>query len=148
MWLGDRLYFLSDFEGVGNLYSCAPDGTALRRHTHHADFYARHAATDGRRIVYQCAAELWLYDPVSDGTQRLAISVPTARTQAARRAVPVAEHLHNLALHPAGHSLAVEARGQVFSMALWEGAVQQHGMGPALSLIHIFTFPQLLDGPS
>ena len=33
--------------------------------------------------------------------------------------------------HPAGHSLAVETRGQVFSMALWEGAVQQHGSGPA-----------------
>ena len=51
MWLGERLYFLSDAEGIANLYSCAPDGSALRRHTHHADYYARHAATDGQRIV-------------------------------------------------------------------------------------------------
>ena len=50
MWLGERIYHLSDFEGVGNLYSYRPDGTDLQRHTEHADFYARHAQSDGRRI--------------------------------------------------------------------------------------------------
>ena len=131
MWLGERLYFLSDAEGIANLYSCAPDGSALRRHTHHADYYARHAATDGQRIVYQCAAELWLYDPAHDSTRKLDVQAPSSRTQTARRFVPAAEHLQGLALHPAGHSLVLEARGQIFSMALWEGAVHQHGQGPA-----------------
>lgn len=131
MWIGQRLYFLGDGEGIGNLYSCAPDGSGLRRHTDHADFYARHADSDGERIVYQCGAELWLFDPASEHTQRLAIEVPSARTQAARRFVPAAEHLHGVQLHPAGHSLAVEARGQVFTMALWEGAVHRHGSVPA-----------------
>ena len=46
MWLHDRLWFLSDFEGVGNLYSCLPDGSGLQRHTDHAEHYARHASTD------------------------------------------------------------------------------------------------------
>ncbi len=129
LWLGQRLYFLSDFEGIGNLYSCLPDGNDLRRHSDHADFYARHASSDGQRIVYQCGAELWLYDPASDQPQRIDLQVPTARTQAARKFVAAADHLHGLALHPAGHSLALEARGQLFSFALWEAAVHQHG-GP------------------
>ena len=131
MWLGGRVYFLSDFEGTGNLYSCAPDGSALRRHTQHEGLYARHAASDGQRIVYQCGGELWLYDPVMDMARALAIHVPSARTQTARRQVPLAENLQGVALHPAGHSVVLEARGQIFSMALWEGAVRQHGSGPA-----------------
>jgi tricorn protease len=128
MWVGDRLWFLSDGDGVGNLYSCAPDGSALRRHTDHAEFYARHAASDGVRIVYQCGADLWLFNPASERSERLDIQVPSARTQAARRFVPAADHLQGVQLHPDGHSLALEARGQIFTMALWEGAVKRHGV--------------------
>ena len=128
MWIGNRIYYLSDSEGVGNLYSCRPDGSDQRRHSDHDDFYARHAQTDGRRIVYQCGAEIWLFDPARDTTTRLAIDVPSHRTQASRKFVDAAENLAGIKVHPQGHSLAVETRGKLFAFALWEGAVCQHGV--------------------
>jgi tricorn protease len=127
MWIGSRVFFLSDFEGVGNLYSCRPDGADLKRHTDHDDFYARHAATDGARVVYQCGAALWLFDPATDSTRQLDIRVPAHRTQAARRFVAADAHLEGFDLHPQGHSLALGTRGRLYSFALWEGAVRQHG---------------------
>jgi tricorn protease len=132
MWIGERLYFIGDAEGVGNLYSVRADGSDLKRHSEHADFYARHASSDGQRIVYQQGAELWLFEPAGGDAsrpRRLDISVPSARTQAARRFVSAAENLQGMALHPLGHSLAAEVRGQGFAMPLWEGAV--HHAGPA-----------------
>jgi len=126
MWLAGRIWFISDYEGTANLYSCQPDGSALQRHTDHVGSYVRHAQSDGRRIVYQCAAELWLFDPADDSTRRLAIDVPSARTQAARKFVPAAEQLQGAMLHPAGHSVMLEVRGQLFGMALWEGAVRSY----------------------
>ena len=127
MWIDGRVYFVSDAEGVGNLYSCLPDGTDSRRHTDHADFYVRHAASDGRRIVYQCGAALWLLDPANGAPRRLAIDVPSTRTQAARRFVPADANLGGVQLHPAGHSLALDVRGKLYTMPLWEGAVCQRG---------------------
>jgi tricorn protease len=127
MWVGPRVYFLSDFEGVGNLYSCRPDGSDRQRHSDHDDFYARFAATDGARIVYQCGARIWLYDPATDATRPLDIRVPAHRTQAARRFVSATDHLAGYQVHPAGHSLAVDVRGRLSTFALWEGAVLQHG---------------------
>ena len=131
MWVGERVYFLSDSDGSGNLWSCRPDGAELRRHTDHRQHYARHAASDGERIVYQCGAELWLFDPAAGTTRVVDIQVPSARTQTARRFVPVADHLQGVQVHPQGHSLALESRGQLFTLALWEGAVMRHGAATA-----------------
>ncbi len=126
MWISGRVWYLGDAEGVGNLYSCRPDSSDIRRHTDHEAFYARHAQTDGERIVYQCGTKLWLFDPASDASRELAIRTPAHQAQAARKFVPAAEHLESFHLHPEGHSLALVARGQLFGMALWEGAARRY----------------------
>jgi tricorn protease len=131
MWLGGRIWFLGDAEGVGNLYSCLPEGGDLRRHTDHDGFYARHAQSDGRRIVYQREAQIWLFDPDSETTRQVAVRTPAHRAQAARRFVAAGEHLESFRLHPAGHSLALVARGQLFAMALWEGATRRFAAAEA-----------------
>ena len=128
MWIDGRIWFLGD--GVGNLYSCRPDESDLRRHTDHEAFYARHAQTDGRRIVYQCGAKIRLFDPASGSDREVEIRTPAHRAQAARKFVPAAEHLESFHLHPAGHSLALVARGQLFAMALWEGAPRRFTTDP------------------
>jgi len=128
MWIGERVYFLSDAEGVGNLYSIRPDGSDMQRHTDHDDFYARHAQTDGKRIVYQCGADIHVYDVASGGTRKLNVNVPAHRTQAARKFVSAGEYLGEFNVHPAGHSVALDVRGKLFTMGLWEGAVHQWGL--------------------
>ncbi|MBI4728823.1 MAG: PD40 domain-containing protein [Acidobacteria bacterium] len=127
MWIGDRIWFVSDHEGTGNIYSCTPGGEDLRRHTDHEGFYARLPATDGRRIVYQCAAELWLLDPGERATRRIDIEPRSPRAQRRRKFVDAQTSLQGYAVHPAGHSVAIEARGRLFAMPLWEEAVRQYG---------------------
>lgn len=69
-WAGDRLVLLSDHEGVGAVYSSLADGSDLRRHTGLEGFYARHAATDGTRVVYSSAGELWILDDLEGAEPR------------------------------------------------------------------------------
>jgi tricorn protease len=129
MWLAGRVFFLSDHEGVGNLYSCEPDGRALRRHTDHADYYVRFPSADAKRIVYGAGAELHVYDPGTDTSTHLEIACPSTSTHTARRFVDAAPHLEHFAPHPDGRSLALIARGQPFTMPLWEEAAVHHGVG-------------------
>ncbi|MBI5882553.1 MAG: PD40 domain-containing protein, partial [Elusimicrobia bacterium] len=127
MWVGARVFFLSDHEDHGNIYSVKADGSDLKRHTHHMDFYARFPSTDGRRVVYQKGAELWLLDPAS-GEKRLRVRTGSAKTGLARKFVPADRYLTEAVLHPKGASALITTRGKPFALSHWEGAVRQLGV--------------------
>ena len=126
-WIGERIYFISDYEGVGNIYSCTPDGDDVRRHTDHQDFYVRNLASDGQRMVYTAGADLYLFDPTHEHVSRIEVELPSLRTQLNRKFVSAAWYLDSYALHPQGHAVALTTRGKAFSMSNWEGPVLQHG---------------------
>jgi tricorn protease len=127
LWIGDRLYFISDFEGYGNIYSANLDGESLKRHTHHDDFYARFAATDGDTIVYSCGARLWRLDVGATEPEPIEVQFGSPRTERNRKFVDASEYLEDYTLHPEGHSMATTARGKVHDFGLWEGPARQHG---------------------
>jgi tricorn protease len=129
MWIGDRIYFLSDHEGIGNLYSCLLDGSEIRRHTNESEYYVRFPSTDGTRIVYSAGAEIGLYDLATQTAAHVEIATHSPAPQTARRFENVAESLTQFAPHPDGTQLAFDSRGQQFTMPLFEGAVIRYGAG-------------------
>ena len=127
LWIGERIYFISDHEGVGNIYSCLATGEDVQRHTHQDTYYARSAQTDGRHIVYHAGADLFVYNIESDTDARVDVAFHSPRVQRQRKFVSASGYLREYALTPDGHALALTVRGKPFTMANWEGAVLQHG---------------------
>ena len=65
------------------------------------------------------------------GAQRVAIETHSAAPQTARRFESASESLEHFAPRPDGTHLAFVARGQAFTMPLFEGAVIRHGAAAA-----------------
>ncbi|MFC4331791.1 S41 family peptidase [Streptomyces andamanensis] len=127
LWVGDRIAFLSDHEGTGALYSSLADGSDLRRHTPADGFYARHAATDGTRVVYASAGELWLLDDLEEAEpRRLDIRLGGPRTDLQPYPVNAARWFGSAAPDHTARGSAVSVRGAVHWVT--------HRSGPARAL--------------
>ncbi|MGD0924418.1 MAG: PDZ domain-containing protein [Streptosporangiaceae bacterium] len=128
MLVGDRLAFLSDHEGTGNVYSCRLDGSGLLRHTDHDGEYARQATTDGSRVIYQVRGELWMLDNLAPDSEPrpLSVSLGSASTALAPRLISAADHLGDLSCDYTGLASVIEVRGTVHWLT--------HRDGPARAL--------------
>jgi tricorn protease len=114
MLVGQRLAFISDHEGTGNIYSCALDGTDLVRHTDHDGPYARNASTDGERIAYHAAGDIWLLDSLdAPAPRRLEVSLGSPAPGRAPRVVSAADHLGEFDCDRTGQASVVEVRGTI-----------------------------------
>ncbi|NMH82466.1 peptidase S41, partial [Pseudonocardia xinjiangensis] len=131
---GLRIGFISDHEGWGNIYSLGADGTGLRRHTDHGGpgapaFYVRHASTDGERVVYESAGELWILDSL-DGSatpRRLDVRLGGPRTARDPFRVRTADELAWAAPDRTGRTSIALVRGTVHRLT--------HRDGPARTLL-------------
>jgi tricorn protease len=141
MMVGGRLAFISDHEGTGNVYSCALDGSDLRRHTDHDGWYARQASTDGRRIIYARGGELWLLDGLrAAGPVRLDIAIGSPVRGRAPRLVTAEDHVGSLSVDHGGRASSIEVRGTVHWLTHRDGPAR------AVSVVHGVRarFPQVL----
>ena len=133
MLVGKRIAFLSDHEGWGNVYSVEFDGSDLRRHTDHGaqdseqpPFYARHASTDGVRIVYECAGQLWLLDSLDTPARPLEVQLGGPRSARAPYVISADRHLGSAVPDRTGRLSVVGVRGTVHRLV--------HRDGPARAL--------------
>jgi len=131
MWIGERIFFLADHEGIANVYSCTPQGADVRRHTHQDEYYARFPSTDGKRIVFTAGGKLLCYEIATGETRQVPVTAASAAPQTARRFLNGSEALDEFAPSPDGTGLALIARGQPYTMPFWEEAPIRHGGGSA-----------------
>jgi tricorn protease len=133
MLVGSRVVFTSDHEGTGNVYSCLLDGSDLRRHTDHDGFYARNASTDGQRVVYHVAGEIWLLDSLdAPGPRKLDIILGSPAPDRAPRMITGADHLGSLDCDLTGQASVVEVRGTVHWLTHKDGPARALHVDPAV----------------
>jgi tricorn protease len=122
LWWQGRVYFVSDRDGVMNLWSMTPAGADLRQLTRHRDYDVKSPALQGGRIVYQHGADLRLHDIASGKDSLIPITLATDFDHTREKWVskPL-DYLTSARLAPAGDRLALTARGQVFVVPVEQG---------------------------
>jgi tricorn protease len=122
-WKG-RVYFLSDRDGVMNVWSMDENGHGLKQETHHRGFDARSASLSDGRVVYQCGADLWLLDLHTGKDSIIPITLVSDFDQLRDYWVtkPM-EYLTGAHIAPDGSAAVFTARGEVFTLPATPGRI-------------------------
>jgi tricorn protease len=122
MVFAGRVYFISDRDGVMNLYSIDEQGKGLKQESHQKGFDVESASVSDGRIVYSCGADLWTLD-LKTGTEAvLSITLVSDFDQLREHWVkkPLT-YLTDVHISPDGSRVVFTARGEVFTLPAKSG---------------------------
>lgn len=117
-----RIFFISDHEGVGNIYSANKKGGNIKRHTHEEQYYVRSFSYSDGRISYASGAQLSLLDLISGDIEKLDIKINSQFLQSVERYVDATEYLQDFDMTQDAQEILINARGKLFYMPPWSGA--------------------------
>ncbi len=124
MFWNGRLYFLSDRDGVMNIYSANQDGHDVKQESHQKIFDIESASVSDGRIVYACGSDLWSLDLKTSHEAVIPISLLSDFDQLREHWVKKpSEFLTAMHIAPDGSSAVFTARGEVFTVPVQNGRI-------------------------
>jgi tricorn protease len=121
MWVGERIYFLSDRDGAATIYSYDTRTKRVAQAVKNTGLDIKSASAGDGVIVYEQFGALHTLDLSSGQTKKIPVRVagdlPSVRPRFAR----VAQNLSNASLSPTGARALFEARGEIITVPAEKG---------------------------
>ena len=132
-WVGDTVYFISDRDGVANIWSYDTRTKKLAEATHFTDFDVKSLDSGAGTVVFEQAGYIHELDPKSGRSHIVNITAAGDFPWMMPRWADVTSRMTNLVLSPTGKRVAAEARGEIFTIPAEKGDVRNltHSSGSA-----------------
>jgi tricorn protease len=124
VWLGDTVYFISDRDGVANIWAFDLKGKKLAQVTKFSDFDVKAVDAGAGAVVFEQAGNIHELDPKTGRTHVVEITAAGDFPWMMPHWEDVTSRLTNLALSPTGKRVVVEARGEIFTIPAEKGDVR------------------------
>jgi tricorn protease len=124
VWLGDRIYFLSDRDWLSNVWSYDVATGALEQVTRFTDVDVKTLAGHGDVLVYEHDGWIHRLDPATGESRKLDITIRGDFPWAMPRWVDASRSIREAALSATGQRAVMEARGEIFTVPVEHGSVR------------------------
>src|SRR6266852_4677225 len=141
MWHGNTIYFISDREGVMNLFSYDLGSKQTKKLTDYKEYDIKWPSLGPDAIVYENGGLLYEFNVASGKTRNLPIVVRAEDIETRPDFKNVATSIGSYSLSPSAARALVEARGNIFTVPAEHGSIRAlttnhsgvHELNPAWS---------------
>jgi tricorn protease len=124
MWVGDRVYFLSDRSGANTLFCYDTRTHEIRQVLENHGLDLKSASAGPGVIVFERFGSLHLFDLKTEKSRRVDVRVNADMPLQRPRFVKAAKFIQNASLSPTGVRAAFEARGEILTVPAKKGDVR------------------------
>ena len=126
MWNGDELIFTSDRDsnGILNLWSLDLESNLTTQLTFFRDFGVRFPSIGPEDVVFENGGKLYRLDLASRAVEAVPVTLPGDRPELGTERLELADAIVDVSVGPTGERVAVEARGDIFSVPVEEGVTR------------------------
>ena len=121
MWLGDKVYFLSDRAGEFNLFAYDTKSKAINQLTNFSDFPILNASIGAGKIIFEQAGYLHLFDPASANSSKLTLGIAADLLELRPRYVRGPQWVRGGDVSPSGARAVIEFRGEIVTVPAEKG---------------------------
>jgi len=141
MWHGNTIYFISDRDGVMNLFSYDLGSKQTKKLTDYKEYDIKWPSLGPDAIVYENGGVLHEFNLATGKTRNLPIVVRAEDVEARPEFKSVAQSIGSYSLSPSAARALVEARGNIFTVPAEHGSIRTlttnhssvHELNPAWS---------------
>jgi tricorn protease len=141
MWHGNSIYFISDRDGVMNLYSYDLASQQTKKLTDYKEYDIKWPSLGPDAIVYENGGLLYEFNLQSGNARNLRIQVHAEDLEARPEFKNVSQNIGSFALSPSAARAIIEARGNIFTVPAEHGNIRDlstdtssvHELNPAWS---------------
>jgi tricorn protease len=124
VWLDNAVYFISDRDGVANVWAYETNTRKLSQLTKFTDFDVKALDAGGGALVFEQAGYVHELDPASGKEHVVNINAAGDFPWMMPNWKDVTNRISNMALSPTGKRAVVEARGEIFTIPADKGDIR------------------------
>ncbi len=121
MWVGDKIYFLSDRDGPVSLFSYDMHAKEVKKELENRGLDLKSASAGPDAIVYEQFGSLHLYDLKSGTTKQVNVRIAGDLLELRDHFVNVGKRLQNAHISPTGARAVFQAHGEILTVPAEKG---------------------------
>jgi tricorn protease len=123
-WVGESIYFLSDRNGVMNLFHWQVNSNQVDQVTFHTDFDVRSLTANGNLLAYEQAGRIHTFDVNKQTSTPLFVSIAADLPETRPHYQKALKAIRSCGISATGARAVFEARGDIFTVPVKKGDIR------------------------
>ena len=124
MWIGDKIYFISDRDRTMNLFAYDTKSKQTSKITHFTEYDIKFPSHHGNIVVFENGGYVYKLDVSKGSPEKVNITLTSDNIYSRNEIKEGKDYITNVSLSPEGERLVVTARGEVFDLPADKGVTK------------------------